>query len=122
MFLASKLVYAIKFYPIPEKFRKEIQDAIFNYVNYPNKVITIGQKEMWKIKANGGCKLVNIQVKSETSKAKWLMEIATNNNFRVNLLLFTSLLGIQKGNNAGRDLLFMNKSYLTRTTHFTKKY
>ena len=50
MFLASKLVYAIKFYPIPIKFRKEIQDSIFQYTNFPNKVITIGQKEMWKIK------------------------------------------------------------------------
>ena len=77
MFLASKLVYAIKFYSIPEKFRNEIQDSIFQYINFPNKVITIGQKEMWKTKIKGGCKLVNIQVKSETSKAKWLMEIAT---------------------------------------------
>ena len=114
MFLASKLVYAIKFYPIPPQFQKEIQDSIFQYTNFPNKVITIGQKEMWKTKMNGGCKLVNIQVKSETSKAKWLMEIATKVEFKINLETFSALVGPQKGNNSGRDLIFMNKSYISR--------
>ena len=101
MFLASKLVYAIKFYPIPDKFRKEIQDAIFQYVNFPLKVITIGQRELWKTKPNGGCKLVNIQVKSETSKAKWLMEIATNPDLKIHLETFSNLVGVQKGANEG---------------------
>ena len=114
MFLASKLVYAIKFYPIPDKFRKEIQDTIFQYVNFPLKVITIGQRELWKIKPNGGCKLVNIQTKSETSKAKWLMEIATNPEFKIHLETFSNLVGIQKGGNEGRDLIFMNRAFITR--------
>ena len=114
MFLASRLVYAIKFYPIPDKFRKEIQDSIFQYVNFPNKAITIGQKEMWKIKKNGGCKLVNIQVKSETSKAKWLMEIATNPEFKIHLETFSILVGVQKGGNAGKDLIFMTRPFITR--------
>ena len=113
-FLASKLIYAIKFYPIPDQFRKEIQDSIFQYFNFPNKVITIGQKETWKIKKDGGCKLVNIQVKSETSKAKWLMEIATNPEFRIHLETFSILVGVQKGGNAGRDLIFMNIAFITR--------
>ena len=93
MFLASRLVYAIKFYPIPLKFQKQVQDSISEFVNFPNKVITIAQKEMWKIKSYGGCKLVNIQIKSETSKAKWLMEIATKPQFKVNLELFSLLVG-----------------------------
>ena len=114
MFLASKLVYAIKFYPIPNNFQKEIQNSIFQYVNFPNKVITISQKEMWKIKTNGGCKLVNIQIKSETSKAKWLMEIVTNPELNVNFNIFTDLIGIKKGNNNGRDLIFMHRSHITR--------
>ena len=114
MFLASRLVYAIKFYPIPSKFQKEIQEAIFQYANFPQKAITIGQKEMWKIKRNGGCKLVNIQVKSETSKAKWLMDIATNSEFKVNRETFSLLLGTQKGNISGTDLIFTNKTYISR--------
>ena len=78
MFLASKLIYAIKFYPLPELLQKQIQDTIFQYINFPLKVITIGQKETWKTKTNGGCKLANIQIKYETSKAKWLMDMITN--------------------------------------------
>ena len=45
MFLASKLVYSIKFYPIPKIYQDDIQNAIFGFVNYPKKVITIGQKK-----------------------------------------------------------------------------
>ena len=114
MFLASKMIYAIKFYPIPKNFQKEIQNSIFQYINFPNKVITISQKEMWKIKLNGGCKLVNIQVKSETSKAKWLMEMTTNPHLKVNLDIFTALIGIKKGNNSGINLIFMHKPHITR--------
>ena len=62
-------------------------------------------------KINGGCKLVNIQVKSETSKAKWLMEIATKPEFKVNLDIFSSLIGMQKGNTSGKDLIFMLKPH-----------
>ena len=114
MFLASKLVYAIKFYPVPLNFQKEIQDSIFNFINFPNRVISIAQKEMWRTKMNGGCKLVNIQLKSETSKAKWLMEIATNSDLKINFAIFSALMGIQKGNNCGKDLIFMHKPHITR--------
>ncbi len=48
------------------------------------------------IKINGGIKLVNVQVKSATSKAKWLLEMATNPYFKVNLDIFSSLVGIQR--------------------------
>ena len=114
MFLASKLVYAIKFYPIPINSQSDIQNSIFNFINFPMKGITIGQREMWKIKENGGCKLVNIQVKSAISKAKWLMEIASNPNFKVNLDIFSDLVGVQKGNNRGKDLIFMIKPHIER--------
>ena len=122
MFLASKLVYAIKFYPIPEKFRNQIQQSIFQYFNFPNKVITIGQKETWKTKMNGGCKLVNIQVKSETSKAKWLMEIVTNPDFKIHLETFSILAGEQKGQNRGTDLMFMHRTFITRNMQITDTF
>ena len=122
MFLASKLFYAMKFYPIPQKFQKEIQDSIFDFVNFPNKVITVSQKEMWKIKINGGIKLVNVQVKSATSKAKWLLEMATNPYFRVNLDIFSSLVGVQRGDNRGRDLIFMHRAHITRTMKIDSQF
>ena len=112
MFLASKLIYAIKFYPLPAIFQKQIQDSIFQYINFPFKVITIGQKETWKTKTNGGCKLVNIQIKSETSKAKWLMDMITNPVLKLNFHIFTDLIGTQKGNTVARDLIFMHKPHI----------
>ena len=44
----------------------------------------------------GGCKLVNVQIKSETSKAKWLMEMVTKPQFKINLDIFTNLVSTQK--------------------------
>ena len=114
MLLASKMVYAIKFYPIPQRLRQDIQNSIFNYFNFPKKVITIGQREAWKIKKNGGCKLVNIQIKSETSKAKWLMEITTNPDFKIHLQTFSDLVGVQKGDNKGKDLIFTSTTFITQ--------
>ena len=122
MFLASKMVYAIKFYPIPQTFRQDIQNSIFQYFNFPKKVITVGQRETWKTKKNGGCKLVNIQIKSETSKAKWLMEIATNPDFKIHLETFSNILGIQKGNNKGKDLIFMSNTFITRIMKITNSF
>ena len=113
-FLASKLVHAMKFYPIPLNLRKDIQNSIFSFVNFPNKVVTVGQREMWKVKHNGGLKLVNVQIKSETSKAKWLTEMASDPNCKVHLQIFNDLMGHQKGNNTGKDMIFMHTPHITR--------
>ena len=112
IFLASKLIYASKFYPIPVNIQKQLQEAIFDFINFPQKVITIAQKEMWKVKYHGGIKLINIQIKSETLKAKWMIEMATNPDLKLNLDIFTALIGNQKGNICGRDLIYLQKSYI----------
>ena len=57
---------------------------------------------------------MNVQIKSETSKAKWLMEIATKPQFKINLDIFTNLVGTQKGDIKGSDLIFLQKSYMSR--------
>ena len=67
---------------------------------------------MWKVKCYGGIKLINIQIKSETSKAKWMIEMATNPDLKINLDIFTTFMGNQKGNIRGRDLIFLQKSYI----------
>ena len=77
---------------------------------------------MWKIKSEGGCKLVNVQIKSATSKAKWLMELATNKDRKVNLAIFTELNGRHKGNTFGKDLIFRLKPYITRLKEITPFY
>ena len=110
MFLASKLVYALKFYPLHERFQNQVQNSIFNYFNFPQK----GQKETWKGKYVVGCKLANIQIKSQTSKSKWLMNIISNPVLKLNYSIFEELLGTQKGNATARDLLFMDKSCMKK--------
>ena len=111
IFIASKLMYATRFYPIPPNSQKSIQKSIIEYINFPQKVNTISQEEMWKTKQYGGIKLTNVQIKSEPSKAKWLVEIVTNPNLKINLDIFTKLIGTQKGNISGKELIFLQKSY-----------
>ena len=45
---------------------QKLQDAIFNFINFSQKVVTIAQKEMWKIKSQGGITLINMQIKSDS--------------------------------------------------------
>ena len=122
IFLASKLIYATKFYPIPPTIQKNLQKSIIEYINFPQKVHTIAQEEMWKTKQYGGIKLINIQIKSETSKAKWLVEIATNPHLKINLDIFTRLIGKQKGNIIGKDLIFLQKNYLQNQLKTESKF
>ena len=42
------------------------------------------------------------------------MEIATNPEFTIHLETFSALVGVQKGGNQGKDLIFMNKAFITR--------
>ena len=69
IFLASKLIYAIKFYPMPTNIQQSLQKTLLEYVNFPQKFPTIAQEEMWKT-SWGGIKLANIKVKPQTSKVK----------------------------------------------------
>ena len=43
-----------------------------------------------------------------------MIEMATKPEFRVNLKIFSDLIGTHKGNNSGKDLIFMDRSYITR--------
>ena len=115
IFLASKLIYAIKFYPLPSHEQKTLQDNIFSFVNFPQKVVTVSQTEMWKIKSHGGLKLINIEIKSNISKVKWLIDIASKPNLKTSFDLFNRLVGTQKGHISGHDLLFLQTSYFQRT-------
>ena len=122
MFLASKLIYAMNFYPIPANIQNKLQKDIFDFINFPQKVITIAEKEMWKTKSHGGIKLINIQIKSETSKVKWLIEMASTPALKTNLHIFTTLVGRQKGYIDGRDLIFLSKSYMQHQMKTDSKF
>ena len=114
IYLASKLIYVSKFYPIPAHMHTKLQQDIFSYINYPHKVITIEQKEMWKTKAQGGIKLINVQIKSKVPKVKWLIDLITEEHLQLNLKIFKTLIGTQKGKISGKDLLFLSPSYIRK--------
>ena len=95
--------FAIKFYKVPEDMVNSLRSEILTFINFPRKTNTISQKEMWRLKGSGGIKLPNVKIKSQISKAKWLIEIASNPNLNAHLLLFQNLIGTQKGNISGRD-------------------
>ncbi len=114
IFIASKLVYAMKFYVIPNHIEKKLRQDIFQFINHPNRTTTVAQKEMWRLKEKGGIKLVNVQMKSEVSKAKWLIDIVSNPTFKLSYDIFQHLMGVQKGGISGRDLIFLEHSYMKR--------
>ena len=115
IYLASRLIYAMNFYPIPLGTKNTLQKNIFNFVNYPHKTITIAQQEMWKTRECGGIKLINLDVKSQSAQAKWLIKLVSNENFILNLNVFSRLLGTQIGDIKGKDIIFLQKSYFQRT-------
>ena len=113
---ASKLFYASNFYPIPPDKEKEVADAFKDYITFPKKgnIPQVSRKEMEKLRLDGGLKLINIALKSQTPKVHWLIRIVTDENLKVNLDLFNSLIGVQSGNLTGQDIIFAENSYVKR--------
>ena len=82
------------------------------YLEFTYNLNKIGQKEAWKGKHYGGCKLANVQIKSQTPKSKWLMDMISNPVSILNFTIFAELLDTQRGNVTAKDLMFMHKSYI----------
>ena len=121
MFVLSKLCYAAKFYTIPTHYTTELQKSIFNYINQPNKTVTVKQAEMWKIKLEGGIKLINIKIKSEAFKIMWLIELLTKDNLKISMNIFDRLIGNQIANIRGKDLMFLELPLVKRRIEREKK-
>ena len=88
-----------------------------NYINFPKKVEKplVSKMEMEKLRVDGGLKLINISLKLLTPKVHWLIRLITDETLKVHLHLFNSLIGIQKGQLRGQDIIFAENSYVTRT-------
>ena len=111
---ASKLWYAANFYPIPPNTVKEIDNAFMNYITFPKKKNQVSRKEMEKLRAHGGLKLINTKLKSETPKIHWLINLITNNSLKLHRHIFNSLVGSQKGHLRGEDIIFAEPSYVKK--------
>lgn len=113
IFHASRLWYACTFYPLPENFKKELQMSFVQYVNFPRSK-TVSEAEMKKLRLHGGIKLIDVQTKIDSYRARWLFDVVTNPDLVSHRALMTSLVGIQKGGLHGIDLIFVNEYYCKR--------
>ena len=124
IFHASKLFYASNFYPIPVHMEKVVADAFLDYVTFPKKgnVQQISRKEMEKTRLDGGLKLINIALKSMTPKAHWLIRLLTDENLKTHLNIFNALIGVQRGQLTGQDIIFAENSYVRRYLNTTNAF
>ena len=113
---ASKLFYAANFYPIPPDIERDIMNAFMDYITFPKNgnVRQVSKMEMEKLRENGGLKLINITLKAQTPKVHWLIRLITDENLSTHLELFNSLIGVQKGQLKGQDIIFADNSYVKR--------
>lgn len=111
VFITLILWYATKFYPIPKDIAKNIQQQLFEYFNFPKKVITMSKEEWFKLRTDGGAKLINVQAKSEALEVKWLVELLDGRDSTTHLTLMTHLLGVHAGRLAGMELFFTTTKY-----------
>ena len=116
IYLASKLFYALNFYPLPAIHEKDVTDAFLDYITFPKNgsIPQVSRKEMEKLREDGGLKLINIKLKSQTPKVHWLIRLITDDDLKVQLTLFNSLIGTQTGQLSGQDIIFAENSYVKK--------
>ena len=115
IFHASRLWYAAKFYCIPAALNTHLQRLFNTYINWPFQRHTVAEDELFKLRKDGGLKLINITFKSHASKIMWLTHLLTNSALQTHLQLVTRLLGTQRGHKSGLELFFVPHTYARRS-------
>ena len=114
IFIASRLWYAAPFYAMPVDFLKKVQTMFFDFINYPRQSASVSQRELIKLRLDGGIKLIDVATKASVSKCMWLIQLITNPAMAMNLTLATELLGEQNGHKRGIDIFFCPSTYASR--------
>ena len=122
IFVASKLLYAAKFYCMPKSFYTSLQRQFTQFVNCPRKQGTVCEAELFKMRADGGLQLVHLLTKSQASKCAWLVRIITLPALTLNLKLFTALFGEQLSHKRGVEILFSPHSYAKCKLRFPSSF
>ena len=92
IFHASKLWFAANFYTIPEEIINQIDDAFLDYIVFPKKKKDqVSRKKMEKLRCNGGLKLINLKLKSQTPKIQWLIRLVTDDGLKYHKNVFNAL-------------------------------
>ena len=115
IFHASKLFYAANFYSIPQEMEKNVERAFVDFVNFPRKKNMVSKLEMEKLRDFGGIKLINMKLKAETPKIKWLMRLITDDNLSMHRNIFESLITAEGIYLSGYDIIFAESSYIRKS-------
>ena len=69
---------------------------------------------MQKLRKEGGIKLINTKLKSETPKIYWLIKLINDDTLKVHFHIFNSIIGNQHGHITGRNIIFVEHSYIKK--------
>ena len=119
IFFASKLWYASRFYPIPSSITVHVQKLFTDFINWPYKRVTVARSELFKLRLDGGLKLIHVESKSLASKIMWLKDLLSNPTLDIHLEIVYRLLGVQPGYKQGLELFFVPHGYAQK--HFKFK-
>ena len=114
IFHASKLFYASNFYPIPPPMVQEVERFFTEYINFPARKNMVSRMEMEKLREFGGLKLINIQLKAETPKIKWLMRLISDENLSAQRGVFDLLMASDNLYLTGCEIIFAETSFIRR--------
>ena len=120
--MASKLLYAAKFYSMPKLFYTTLQKQFTQFVNWPRKQDTVCEAELYKMPADDGLQLLHLLTKSQASKCAWLVRLITSPALSISLHLFTALFGEQLSHKQGLEILFIPPSYAKGKLRFPSPF
>ena len=114
IFISSKLWFAAKFISIPPHYQKLFQKILGEFMNYPNKANLIAENELIKLREDGGIKLIHVNTKALASRFKWIMNVITNEDLRINREIINMLIGEQSHGYYGLNALYTSKGIVKR--------
>ena len=69
---------------------------------------------MYKLREDGGIKLIHVQTKSLSSKIKWLTDVIIDSSLAVNKNIIDELIGTKSHGHYGLENLFTYKNYILK--------
>ena len=95
---------------------RDIDHAFTNYINFPSAKPMVSKMEMEKLREFGGLKLINIRLKAETPKIKWLMRLITDDELTAHKNIFESLMALEGLYLSGCEAMFAENSFIRNCT------
>ena len=94
---------------------KDVEHAFIDYVNFPSKKKMMSKPEMEKLRVFGGIKLINMKMKAEMPKIKWLIKLLTDDNLNAHRIIFESLIALEGLHLSCYEIIFAESSFIRRS-------